>query len=190
MTSIAAPSPKRLGCDAQPNNLCEMFLRDVARLLVTSQLIKRSLIALRPECEFSSELTETLDVVVVLSDGGENCLREPLLEAGAVLPTLTEGTASAVVTGFITSIPIASMPAVLAAEVITNLRLLVQHIELKAMLAAEAGVLVGQTRLSRALLKWSKEWRNCGQILRSVTVRMRAQAYVADLDLNPAPQAT
>ena len=187
-TRFTMSSLTRLECPTQPDNLCEMFLRDVALLLVTSQLIKRSLIALRQECEFSRELIIAIDSVVDLSDHGAPHLREPLLEAGAVLPALTEGTASAVVTGFIGSIPVNVPPAVLAAEVIANLRLMVHHIELKAMLAAEEAILVGQASLSRALLKWSKDWRGCGQRLRSVTVRMRAKAYVADLEFSAAPQ--
>ena len=182
------PTLTRLRCNAQPDNLCEMFLKDVALLLVTTQLIKHSLIALRPECQFSQELTKAIDTVVALSDCSTPHLREPLVDAGAVLPALTEGTASAVVTGFIASIPVNVPSAVLAAEVIANLRLMVHHIELKAMLAAEEAVLVGQTSLSRALIKWSKDWRGCGQRLRSVNVRMRAKAYVADLEFSVAPQ--
>ncbi len=173
--------------DLLPDNLCEMFLRDVAALLVTSRLITRSLFALRSECEFSTELTKTIDTVAALSDCGEPYLRKPLLEAGAVLPALPESAASSVVTEFFSSIPVKVTPSVLAAEVISSLRLLVQHIELKAMLAAESAVLVGQNRLSRALLKWAAEWRACGQILRAVTVRIRAKAYVADLDSSPTP---
>ena len=181
-------SPTRTAPDSPPSNLCEMFLRDVALLLVTSRLIKGSLFALRPECEFSPELTKTIDTVAALSDCGEPYLRKPLLEAGAVLPALPESTASSVVKEFIASIPVQVSPSVLAAEVISSLRLLVQHIELKVMLAAESAVLVGQNRLSRALLKWAAEWRACGQILRIVTVRVRAKAYVADLDSSATSQ--
>lgn len=173
--------------DSSLDNLCEMFLRDVAALLVTSRLVTRSLFALRPECEFSPELTKTIDTVAALSDCGEPYLRQPLLEAGAVLPALPESTASSVVTEFFSSIPVKVTPSVMAAEVVSRLRLLVQHIELKAMLAAESAVLVGQNRLSRALLKWAAEWRACGQILRAVTVRVRAKAYIADLDSSATP---
>lgn len=181
-------SQAHLTHDSQPDNLCEMFLRDVAALLLTNGLIKRSLSALRPECEFSTELTKTIDTVTALSDCGEPYLRKPLVEAGAVLPALPESAAGSVVTEFFSSIPVKVTPSVLAAEVISSLRLLVQHIELKAMLAAESAVLVGQNRVSRALLKWAAEWRACGQILRSVTVRIRAKAYVADLDLSATPK--
>jgi len=150
-------------------------------LLVTGQLIKRSLATLRTKCDHSTELAGSIDSIVAISDAGEINLREPLLEAGAVLPALSESTASAVVAGFIASIPGDAPPAVFAAEVISTLRQLVQHIELKALLAAETALLVGQASLSRALLKWSGEWRACAQSLRSVTVRVRAKAYIADM---------
>lgn len=181
-------SPDYSLAESQPKNLCELFLRDVAMLLVTSQLIKRSLIAIRPEYAFSEELQKALDTIIALTESGEPHLREPLLQAGAVLPELAESSASAVVAGFMASIPVKVTQAVLAAELTSNLRILVQHLELKAILAAEAAVLIGQKRLSHALLKWSAEWRSCGQILRAVTVRVRAQAYVADLDGSVEPQ--
>ncbi len=69
-----------------PRNLCGLLLRDVASLLVTSELVSRALIALRPECGFSHELTRSLDLIVALSDAGQIHLQEPLAEAGAVLP--------------------------------------------------------------------------------------------------------
>ncbi len=173
-----------------PSNLCEMFLRDIAMILVTSQLIKRSLGALRPQCEFSHELTKTIDNLSSLCEGGEPSLSESLLEAGVVLPVWPAGNASAVIKGFISNIPLSVAPAVLAAEVISSLRLLVQHFELKIVLVAEAALLVGQTHLNRTLVKWSAEWRTCGRILRSLTVRVRANAYVADLEGEIASQFT
>ena len=173
---------------ASPNNLCEMFLRDLELLLGTSRLIKRSVLVLRKPRAVSPELTKIIDTIIALCDGGEGYLNDALSEAGAVLPSLPESTTNAVIEGFISAVPVTLAPAVFAAEVIANLRLLVQHFELKAVLAAEAALLVGQTRLSRALLKWSAEWRNFGEILRSVTVRVRAQAYVADLNPAAAPQ--
>ncbi len=183
MTSLTSSNPV-----SPANNLCEIFLRDVSLLLVTSQLVKRSLLALRPECVFSPELTETIDTVVALCESGEPRLHEPLFQAGAVLPVLEESSTSAVVTAFMARIPFGVAPAILAAEVIANVRVLVQHLELKAILAAEGAVLIGQTNLSGALLKWSAEWRSCGQTLRAVTVRVRAKAYVADLESGPTPQ--
>jgi hypothetical protein len=166
-----------------------MFLHDLSALLVSNQLVKRSLLTLRPECEFSPELVTPLDTVVDLTDKCETDLRETLEASGAVLPTLAKGTGSAVVTMFMSNLPVRVAPAIFAAEVISNLRLLVQHIELKAALAAEAAILVGQTQLSRSLWNWSAEWRACGRLLRRVTVRVRAHAYVADLDdMNSAMQ--
>ncbi len=167
---------------APPGNLCEMLLHDIAALLVTSRLVQRTLLEFRPECQFSPVLSETLDSLVALSESGEQRLREPLLDAGAVLPALTEETTiGTVISGFISNAPTSRTPAVLAAEVVANFRLLVQHIELKARLVAEVAVLVGQNRLAQALLEWSGEWRACGQILRTVAARVRAQAYIADV---------
>lgn len=165
------------------SNLCEMFLRDVSHLLVTNQLVRRSLQALRPECAFSDELTRTVDAVITLTQKCEGQLRSPLSDAGAILPVLSNGTASAIVTDFLSSIPTRATPDVFVAEIVSNLRLLVQHVELKAMLTAEAAILMGQTALSQALLKWSAEWRACGKTLRRATVRVRAKAYIADVDM-------
>ena len=84
--------------------------------------------------------------------------------------------------------PAAVAPGILATEVTVNLRLLAQHIELKARLAAEAALLVGQDRIGKALIAWSVEWRNCGGVLRSITARARAQAYIADIGETAALQ--
>ena len=164
-----------------PGNLCEMLLRNVAHLLITNQLIKRAMLALRPECESTAELLEALDDIVALSDRGQQQLRHALSEAGAVLPILNESTASPVISWFLASIPNQVTPGVMAADLISNLRLLVQHLELKAKLAAEEAALVGQNSLGLALLDWSAEWRSLGHDLRSVNVRLRAHAYVADV---------
>jgi len=164
-----------------PGNLCELLLRDVASLLVTSRIISHHLLDLRPQCEFSGELTATLDSIVALSRDGESRLQPALDEAGATLPETTDALTGALLADFFTRIPVAAAPGTLAAEVAVNLRLLAQHLGLKALLAAEEAVLVGQNRLSGVLLNWSSEWRACGQTLRAATVRARAQAYVADL---------
>ncbi len=171
-----------------PRNLCELLLRDVASLLVTSELVSRALIALRPECRFSRELTQSLDLIVAISDAGQIHLQEPLAEAGAVLPPSHDTSASALVTGFFTRLPTAAAPGILATEVAVNLRLLAQHIELKARLAAEAALLVGQDHIGAALIAWSVEWRNCGGVLRSVSARARAEAYIADVGESAALQ--
>ena len=173
------PQPDR--STASPANLCELLLRDVASLLVTSRLINQFLRVLRPECGFSPELTATVDDLAVISDSGATRIHPSLVEAGAVLPATADHTTSALITGFLTRLPVVA-PGVLAAEISVNLRLLAQHVELRARLAAETALLVGQSALCRALIAWSAEWRNCGRILRAVSVRARAQAYVADLD--------
>ncbi|MDB6113727.1 MAG: hypothetical protein JWQ83_219 [Lacunisphaera sp.] len=165
-----------------PRNLLELLLCDVSSLLFTSKFVSRSLLALRPKCEFSRELTATLDSIIALSNAGELRLHPPLDDAGAVLPEVMDETAGAQVADFFTRPPLAAGPGLLAAEVAANLRLLAQHLELKARLAAEEALLVGQHALGNALVDWSADWRACGHKLRAATVRARAQAYVADLD--------
>ena len=165
-----------------PRNLLELLLCDVSSLLFTSKFVSRSLLALRPKCEFSRELTTTLDAIIALSNAGETRLHPSLDEAGAVLPEVIDGAAGTQVADFFTSPPLASGPGLLAAEVAANLRLLTQHLELKARLAAEEALLVGQHALGNALVDWSADWHACGYKLRAATVRARAQAYVADLD--------
>lgn len=164
-----------------PGNLCEMLLRNMAHILITNQLIKRAMVALRPECESSAELLEVFDDIVALNDRGQHQLGHSLSEAGAVLPILNESSASPVISWFLASIPDRVTPGVMAAEVISNLRLLVQHLELKAKLAAEEAALVGQNSLGLALLDWSAAWRSLGHDLRSVNGRLRAHAYIADV---------
>lgn len=109
-------------------------------------------------------------------------LNPPLVESGAVLPNSTDARESAMLTDFFVRVPSRGAPAVLATEVASNLRLLAQHIELKARLAAEEALLVGQNALCHALMVWAAEWRACGQALRTATVRARTRAYVADVE--------
>lgn len=173
-----------------PRNLCDLLLRDIASLLITSELISSSLTALRPECEFSPELTATLDFVRALSDAGGSRLHQPLTEAGAVLPAAAENSASTLITGLFHRLPVSAKSGLFAAELAVNLRLLAQHVELKARLAAEEAVLVGFDGLSRALVGLSADWRACGRALCAITGRARAQAYVADVGDAPAmPEA-
>jgi hypothetical protein len=170
-----------------PRNLCDLFLRDLNSLLVTSRTITRSLLALRPECEFSPEITEKINDLIATSRDGESHLRGPLREAGIILPTAVEGGANALVASFFTRVPAGVAPEVLATEVAVNLRLLSQHLELKTHLAAEEALLVGQKSVCRALLAWARKWCACGEKLRATTLRARAQAYFADIG-NLAPQ--
>lgn len=158
------------------------MLRDVASLLQTSQLVGQSVGALRSQCSFSRELTKSINAVVAASEAGEWLLQNPLVEAGAVLPSSDDTMESALLTDFLARLPVQGTPGVLAAEVAVNLRLVVQHIELKARLVGEEAHLVGQNALCDALMKWMKQWRSCSRILRAVTIRARARAYIADLD--------
>lgn len=164
-----------------PRNLAELFLRDITSLLITSRVIARSLEALRPECEFSTEVTAKIDELIGTTAEGELQVREPLSEAGVVLPPGDESAATAQVVGFFTRLPAGAPSAVLAAEVVVNLRLLAQHLELKARLAAEEAMLVGQKSICHALLRWARSWCLCGEKLRAATIRTRVQAFAAEL---------
>lgn len=169
-------------CSTRPRNLCELLLRDVAALLITSHLVSRAVKSLRPECRFSRELLDTLDAIIATSDAGEMFLQAPLSESGAILPDITDTSEGAQLRDFFTQLPVRVAPGVLAAEVVVNLRLLVQHVELKIRLAAEEALLVGQNALCHALMIWAAEWCACSRALRVATVRARARAYIADLE--------
>lgn len=169
-----------------PRNLCELFLRDLASLLLLSRTAKQTLRALRPECTFSDTLTASVDHIAATNEAGETYLRRPLAEAGVLLLKPTEGESGVFISALFSRLPTASAaPAIFATEVVVNLRLLAQHLELKARLAAEEAVLVGQDLLCSALVAWAAEWRNCGHSLRDATVRVRARAYAADIDAVP-----
>ena len=173
-----------------PLNLCDLLVRDVASLIVMSQLISHSLPALRPNCQFSPELTTKLDDILTITRTGSKRLYPILDEAGAVLPAAPDATSCALVTGSFTRLPAGGNPAVLTVEIMTNLRLLAQYIELRAWLAAESSLLVGQRQLSHVLVAWSAEWRACGRALRVATLRARAKAYIADLSEARIKRAT
>jgi hypothetical protein len=137
--------------------------------------MSRALLAVRPECVFSSELVIILDRMVKISDAGEILLYQPLAEAGAPRPVTTDPTACTLVTGFLTRLPDAAAPRELAEAIAVNLRSLARHIELKARLAADDALLAGQERLARALALWSTKWRVCGQMLHIAVRRARAR---------------
>ena len=164
-----------------PRHLFDLFLRDLTSLLITSRSVTRSLVAIQPECTFSEELMERIDSLVTTSQAGEAHLLEPLREVGITLPPAGDSGSSALVAEFFTRLPVGASPAVLAAEVVVNLRLLAQHLELKIRLAAEEALLVGQKSVCRALVAWAREWRLTAARLSGATVRARARAYVADL---------
>lgn len=164
-----------------PRGLCDLLLRDVASLLLTSRFVSRSLDVLRPECEFSRELTETIDTVIAICEAGEELLHEPLAEAGAVLPLAAENATASLATGLFRRLP-AGIPGALGAEMAVNLRLLAQHLELKSRLGAEEALLAGQERIGNALLDWSAAWRNCGLGLRFASARPRVSGELADIE--------
>ncbi len=154
--------------------------------MVISRTTSHTLMALRPECEFSDTLTASLDRIAATNDAGETYLRRPLAEAGVLLPKTKDQTSSAFISAIFSRVPAGATPAIFTTEIVVNLRLLSQHLELKARLAAEEAMLVGQDLLCSALVAWAAEWRSCGRALRDATVRARANAYVADVD-SPVP---
>jgi hypothetical protein len=149
----------------------ELLLCDVASLLLTSELITSSLVALRPECQFSAELTDVLNSIIALCDAGESRIQRPLMESNLVLPATTDTSASALITGFFTRLPSADDPNVFATELVLNLRLLAQHVELKSRLASEEAEIVGLHELSQELASWSSDWRICGRDMSHVPQR-------------------
>ena len=159
-----------------PSNVSELLLRDVASLVLTTELISSSLVALRPECEFSNELTAIINSMINLCDEGESRLQQPRLEAGIVLPTTTDSSASTLITGFFTRLPSARDPKVFASELVLNLRLLAQHVELKARLAAEEAAIVGLEGIGDALDDWSVAWRDCGRKIGGLSFRDRSRS--------------
>lgn len=163
-----------------PSNVSELLLRDVASLLLTSELVSSSLVALRPECEHSPELTSALNSMITLCDESESRVQQPLLESGIVLPTTTDTSASTLITGFFTRLPTSAEPRVFATEVIINLQLLAQHVELKARLASEEALIVGLDALSCGLADWSGEWRALGQKIGGA--KSHGRTYVPEND--------
>ena len=161
---------------APPVNVSEMLLRDVASLLLTTELISSFLVALRPECEFSSDLTHTLNSMIALCDDGETRVQQPLLETGIILPTTTDASPSTLITDFFQRLPTAADPQVFGSEVIINLQLLAQHVELKARLAADEALIVGLDGLNDALSSWSEEWHTCAKRMGKLTFRPKISA--------------
>jgi hypothetical protein len=157
-----------------PRNLGDLLLRDIASLLTTSQLVGRSLEALRPQCAFSEELTTTLDALLATSHAGEHLLNPPLAGSDMELPAIADPSESTLLTDFFVRLPGRVTPGALAADVTGNLRLLAQHIELKARLAAEEALFVGQEALGQALMVWSTQWRTCSSALHRITGQFRA----------------
>jgi hypothetical protein len=158
-----------------PSNPSELLLRDVASLLLTSELISSSLASLKPESEFSCELTALLNSMIALCDEGASRVQQSLMEASVVLPVITDTSASMLICGFFTRLPSGAEPRVFAAEVAVDLQLLAQHVELKARLTSEEAHLVGLEGLSQALADWSGEWRACGTKIGCTSFQPRPQ---------------
>ncbi len=156
-------------------NLSDMLLRDVASLILTTELISSSLVALRPECAFSNELTHTLNSMINLCDEGEARVQQALMESGIVLPSTTDSSPSTLITDFFHRLPTAADPRVFGAEVVVNLQLLAQHVELKTRLAADESLIVGLDALNQALDVWCEEWHTCGKQMGRLSFRSRPQ---------------
>jgi hypothetical protein len=176
-----------LRSDSGFTGLFQRFVRDLGTLLATSRIVEQALAALRSECAHSAELSEMLSGLVAVNDAGEAYLQRPLAEAGIVLAS-QEGTEAAdVVRVIFNRIPTGGKPEELTTEMRTSFRLLAQHLELKAHLAAEEALLLGQETLSSALMAWAVRWRNCGRRLGHPLVRSRAASANFFPFLAPAP---
>jgi len=162
------------------NHVSEMLLRDVASLLLTTELISSFLVALRPECAFSPELTRTLNSMIALCDDGETRVQQPLLETGIILPTTTDASPGTLITDFFQRLPTAADPQVFGSEVVVNLQLLAQHVELKARLAADEALIVGLDALNAALSSWSDEWHTCAKEMGKLTFHSRSLASTSE----------
>ena len=171
---------RRPSHSAPSSNVSELLLRDVASLLLTTELISSSLVALRPECNFSNELSHMLNSMITLCDEGEARVQQPLLEAGIVLPSNTDASPSTLITNFFQRLPAAVDSRAFATEVVINLQLLAQHVELKARLAADEALIVGLDGLNQALDVWSEEWRTCVKQMGRTTFRHRTPNRVSD----------
>jgi hypothetical protein len=174
--SAMTPHSFHRSFSTQPGNVSEMLLRDVASLLLTTELISSSLVALRPECEFSGDLTLMLNSMITLCDEGEARVQQPLLETGIILPTTTDASPSTLITDFFHRLPTSAESRIFGAEVVINLQLLAQHVELKARLAADEALIVGLDGLNQALAVWSEEWHQCGKEMGRITFRSRPHA--------------
>jgi hypothetical protein len=162
-----------LRSDSGFTGLFQRFVRDLGTLLATSRIVKQALAALRSECACSAELSESLNDLVAVNDAGEAYLQRPLAQAGIVLVSQEGTDAADVVRAIFNRIPTGGKPDELTAEMLTSFRLLAQHLELKAHLAAEEDLLLGQEPLSSALMAWAVRWRNCGRRLGHPPVRSR-----------------
>lgn len=169
----------RAGTATPPRDLGELFLRDVTSLLVASRTVIRSLSVLRAESGFPPELSARLEAMITVSRAGESLLREPMSATGIVLPAGPESAAGGLVTRIFSRWPARALPSVLEAEILGQLRLLAQHLELKAQLASETAWLIGQPALCRALFEWADAWRTCGDHLGATDGRLPVRASCA-----------
>jgi hypothetical protein len=168
--------------------LGETFRRELTSLLITNRSIAHSLATVRTEMSESPEVLDQINELIAVGHQGENHLRGPLDDAGIVLPTPVtsddETEAPDVHPAFIRHGAVRNF----AAEVITHLRLLAQHLELRARLAAEEARLVGQKGVRQALLAWAAQWRVCGEHLRQPSTSVSARVAYAPFALLAAMQ--
>lgn len=175
--------------DGQPvPNLCALFVHEVLSLLATSDAIGREIRALRTQCTLPGELVEMLDSLATLNEAREIHLRRPLTEAG-IAWELTSQESTAWIERLLPAIPTGDVSAVTAAEIAVQLRLLVQHLELKTVLAAESALLLGHEGLCQGLIAWADQWHGCSHDLRLATVHTRMRAFISDLAVPPSQVA-
>lgn len=179
-TSISAPAAAR--------NLCDLFVRELHSLIDTSEGVTHGLRALRTECRFATELTESLDLLATVNDTREVHLRRPVAEAGLSWERAADFDGTSVwMEQLFPRLPPGSASDAQAADVAVKLRLLAQHLELRTVLAAESALLLGREPLCQGLIAWADQWHACCQSLRLVTVHARMRAFVADLAKDGTP---
>jgi hypothetical protein len=136
-------------------------------LIITNRSIRHSLLTARAERGLPPEVVWKIDDLVAVGLEGENQLRQPMEAAGIVPPRETHPANGAAETPLFGRTPASIGFQNRAVQLVINLRLLAQHLELRARLAAEEARLVGQKSLRRALLAWAAEWYVCGQHLQT-----------------------
>ncbi len=157
--SLAMPVATPTRSPSSGRGLSHHFLRSLSALLVTSRLIGQSLAALRPEFSSSPDVDRKITALINTGKQGEDDLGKPLREAGIVLPSTPNRTVAApIVTTLYRGVPGTSTAASPATETVLNLRLLAQHLELRARLAAEYAKIAGEEPLRRVLSNWARQW--------------------------------
>jgi hypothetical protein len=142
VATLASPPPS-----SSTRTLGQHFLRNLSSLLITSRLIGQSLSAVRSEFVEAPEIDKKITELITTGQRG-------------VLPATpqNDGASRLVATTLYNGLPTEGAPLSRSADTVVNLRLLAQHLELRARLTAEEAKLMGEETLRRALLNWARQW--------------------------------